>query len=387
MSLPRVTGVIWWRMGVSHYESLFRRARGDEPRRGFTRDYLQASGIAPTLREMFAGREPPYEPLVYRWSAGAYTNGRIYAAADFGRNERLAVGQFLGGVPPEPWQIGDPLSNPAITLPGDPGAAIPGAALAQWEERIEPMRPWLTMAQLDGSQGELHLRAYLELPPAELAEASLDRVPEALRERMTARTRVGAGAAAGDLPDLWFDPSDFRDPWKLAPDVAPRGPSLALVPIPVTGFGSEYRPGDEEVETAAPEPFDVDPDQRDRGTRAHNRTQNALAEALRARRLEPLSSDGEPDFDLAWEDPDGAAVVAEVKSVTSRNAERQMRLGLGQVLRYRNLVEASGRAARALLVLSDAPVDRRWVDLCRELGVGLIWMPELSPMLDEWLVV
>ncbi len=382
MSLPRVTGVIWWRMGISHYQSVFRRARADEPKDGFTRDFLQASGIGGPLRQMFGGRELPYGPIVYRWSAGAYGAGRIFAASDFEENGRIEFGQFLGGVPPEPWQIGDPRANPTITLPGDPGAAIPGPAREQWKRDIAPLGPWLAMVQLDRSQHELHLRAYLEQPPPDLAHTSLDRVPASLREAMTARARVGAGALAGeDLPELWFDPSDLRDPWKLDPDAAPARRDPVLVPLAGQAVGAAYRPGDEEVESAAPEPFDVDPDERDRGTR----TQNALANAVRGMGLIPLSPSGEPNYDLAWEAEDGRLFVAEVKSVSAANAERQLRLGLGQVLRYRDLLEGGGREAVALLALSAPPPDERWASLCRKLGIGLVWMPGLEPMLADWL--
>jgi hypothetical protein len=385
MARQRVTGVIWWRMGVSHYQSLYRRAKADEPKLGFTRDFLQASRILPQLREMFEGREPPHK-VTYRWGTGSDANGHIYPAADYDQNGRVDVGQFIGGVPPKPWRIGDPRRDPEITLPGDPNASIP-EAVEQWETGIMPLQPWLVMVQLDHDQDELHIRAYLENPPPELEEASLGRVPEELRRLMTARSQVGAGAVSGEHPDLWFDPTSFRDPWHMgqesdrpSPDATPSRPAN-----PPAALGTDYRPGDEHFESSAPEPFDVDPDQRDQGTQAHHETQNALAEIVKERGLVPRSSDGEPNFDLAWQLPDGRLIVAEVKSVTKRNVERQMRFGLGQVLRYRNLLASGGWEVAAVLALSDPPLDPRWTELCDELGVGLIWHPNLAEMLDTWL--
>jgi hypothetical protein len=78
-------------------------------------------------------------------------------------------------------------------------------------------------------------------------------------------------------------------------------------------------------------------------------------------------------------------IVAEIKSITARNEERQLRLGLGQILRYCDLVEAGGRKARGVLVTSSEPSDERWVSLCGQLGVGLIWPPDLDAALDAWL--
>jgi len=374
---------------MSHYQSLFRRARGDEPKSGFTRDYLQASGIRPVLLEMFENREPPYE-LTYEWGSGSDPNGRIFPAADYDQNGRVEVGQFIGGIPPLPWQIGDPERIPEVTLPGDPKAPIPEPARSQWIKRIKPLKPWLMMVQLEHNQGVLHLRAYLGAPTANLREASFERVPQLLRERITAPSRSAAGALASELPELWFDPDDFRDPWRIEAggEVATQDPSPARRQVQIEGqrtFGADYRAGDEEVQTAAPEPFDIDPDERDRGTRAHHETQNELAEIVRARGLLPRSPSGEPNFDLAWEGEDGRLVVIEVKSITPRNAEKQMRLGLGQLLRYRNLLSTDGSDVAAVLALSGEPVDPRWTDLCGELGVGLIWRPDLTKMLEAWL--
>jgi hypothetical protein len=52
----------------------------------------------------------------------------------------------------------------------------------------------------------------------------------------------------------------------------------------------------------------------------------------------------EPNFDLAWE-ADGTVFVAEIKSIADDNEEEQLRLGLGQVLRYRHLCRPNTRLA------------------------------------------
>jgi hypothetical protein len=131
--------------------------------------------------------------------------------------------------------------------------------------------------------------------------------------------------------------------------------------------------------------FVVDPVERDRPNRPHNKTQTARPPRPAAPRPPPRSPRGEPNFDLAWDEPDGPTVVVEVKSVTAANAERQLRLGLGQVLRYRQLLGGDGRDVRAVLALSAAPADSRWLDLCRSHGVGLIWLPEVPVNPTDWL--
>jgi hypothetical protein len=79
------------------------------------------------------------------------------------------------------------------------------------------------------------------------------------------------------------------------------------------------------------------------------------------------------NFDLAWIRNDGVIVVAEVKSITAVNEEKQLRLGLGQVLRYRQLLARDGDDVRALLAVERGPSDPSWVTLCSGLGVHLAW--------------
>ena len=114
-----------------------------------------------------------------------------------------------------------------------------------------------------------------------------------------------------------------------------------------------------------------DPALIERGLRGHRVTQNALAEALTQVGLEPLSpASGDPDWDIAWH-CEGRLYIAEVKSLTASNEERQLRLGLGQVLRYRQ--RATYARPVAVLVTERKPKDESWLLLCEHLQVQLVW--------------
>lgn len=65
--------------------------------------------------------------------------------------------------------------------------------------------------------------------------------------------------------------------------------------------------------------------------------------------------------------------VAEVKSLTVANESRQLRLGLGQVLHYRAMLQHQHPEVRPVLAVEREPSDGLWLDLCQELGVGLVW--------------
>jgi hypothetical protein len=140
--------------------------------------------------------------------------------------------------------------------------------------------------------------------------------------------------------------------------------------------GAPYRPVDETAKVCEREPFDTDPEIVERGTRAHARLQNTLAAAVAARGHEPLrATPTDPQFDLAWRD--GAELwVAEVKSTTAENEERQLRLGLGQLLRYRHSLGVGSTPVRAMLYVEHEPHDHQWAELCQSVEVTLRWPTE-----------
>ncbi|MDA8264227.1 MAG: hypothetical protein M0T79_02545, partial [Actinomycetota bacterium] len=91
----------------------------------------------------------------------------------------------------------------------------------------------------------------------------------------------------------------------------------------------------------------MDPAIVERGLKGHRKTQNAVADWLAEHGTVPLSPKrDDPDWDVAWRIND-VFYVAEVKSITVDNEERQLRLGLGQVLRYRH--EVGGNAVAVLI--------------------------------------
>jgi hypothetical protein len=131
------------------------------------------------------------------------------------------------------------------------------------------------------------------------------------------------------------------------------------------------------------EPFEVDPNAIDRATARHMELQDMLAEFVRGKHLQPLKcGEYDPDFDVAWWEED-MAVIAEIKTTTTQNESRQLRLGLGQILDYRDLLCGHDFAAvRALLVIGNRPSDERWTRLCGEHDVDLIWPETFSSLFE-----
>jgi hypothetical protein len=148
---------------------------------------------------------------------------------------------------------------------------------------------------------------------------------------------------------------------------------LPATGLPVDLLGTAYRPEDEETKAERSEVYKVDPDRIDRGTQAHRRTQNLLAALLQGRGLTPKSWSGaEPPYDLAWED--GATLfVAEIKSLTLQNEERQLRLALGQVLRYAQQLAYKDKPIQKVIAVERRPTDMTWIELCAGYEVTLVW--------------
>jgi hypothetical protein len=147
-------------------------------------------------------------------------------------------------------------------------------------------------------------------------------------------------------------------------------------------LGTEYRIADENINLAERDPFDVDPAKIERGTRRHAVLQNAVAHFLVEHGIEPRSaSSNEPEFDLLWENS-ATCFIAEVKSVTDDNEEKQLRLGLGQVLRYRSVLGRS-RGVIGVLVSEREPRDRTWLDTCRQVEILLVWPGVLERLLER----
>jgi hypothetical protein len=140
-------------------------------------------------------------------------------------------------------------------------------------------------------------------------------------------------------------------------------------------IGAEYRAADEETSVGECDPFSIDPAIVERGLRGHAATQNALASFLKNTHLLPLSpGPDEPNYDIAWKNNE-EIWIAEIKSVTSTNEEKQLRLGLGQVLRYCHILKAKGKV-HGVLVIERAPSDVTWIDLCEAHNILLVW-PEV----------
>ena len=167
---------------------------------------------------------------------------------------------------------------------------------------------------------------------------------------------------------------------RLAQEFAP-GPTDPA-PGVHRSLGRSYREADEQMSISIREPMVPDPTTIDRGNQAHAVTQNALARYVANEGWRTLSPDvGDPDYDIAWWTNE-TLYVGEVKSLTATNEESQLRLALGQILRYAALLERSGNRVQPVIVGERQPSDSAWAELCARHGVILAWPGAFGLLFD-----
>jgi hypothetical protein len=239
---------------------------------------------------------------------------------------------------------------------GRRGVVAFGEITSDPESVDDSQNPFWVKAQEPKSDPRVHVHYFVPSGlPLWLAEH-----PDTLDRLSVARARGGTVFSISS--DDWGRVIALAGGWPGAP-ITPRPKAVGEV---YTNVGR--------VPRAAPRnPFDVDPDTVDRGNQGHATTVDALADHLRAIGITPLApSPDDPAFDLAWK-RDQTYFVAEIKSVTDGNEEKQLRLGLGQVLRYRHQLSSEGRTVVAVLVAEREPNDKSWGPTCAGLSVYLVW--------------
>jgi hypothetical protein len=231
-----------------------------------------------------------------------------------------------------------------------------------------------------------------QLPIALRDEGDLDDLRSAIQAAQAA-VKIHKGTSGGNPTrrlELVVDGGARRWPGPdLQAHLVGRGRFAVRPPTPQSGSltfarAVPYRREAALSATRERKKFDTNPDLQERGAAAHTKTQNAIADVLLRHGIGPLSSrGGGASFDLGWE-WSGVLNVMEVKSVTKANEERQLRLGLGQVLRYRDLARSERFQAKAWLVAERPPTDDAWLRLCSDVAVQLTWPDDFEQrLLDQ----
>jgi hypothetical protein len=139
----------------------------------------------------------------------------------------------------------------------------------------------------------------------------------------------------------------------------------------------DYRPANTLVTSLAAEPTARDLTE---ALRQHHLLQQRIAEAaLKAEYRVISSSRHEAAFDVGWIDRGGRLNIVEVKSLERHDQAPQLRLGLGQILDYRERLHPDG----AYLAVTQRPnEDRHWRQVCDSAGIKLLAPSDVSSIFD-----
>ncbi|MBG6226676.1 5-methylcytosine-specific restriction protein B [Arthrobacter sp. CAN_A2] len=228
MTAQPVDAVWVWHFGTAAQKATYGRLGN-----GYTKDYLQLSGDCEV--HMVSHFPPAYNEatadtrfnLTYKWPKGQAA-GFFKPSAD---RHHLSWGTVDGA--PAPWKLTvNPVEEGPGTIPGDPT----GSTSDEANEHLQTLEDknlsaYLVAIKLRAEPDVLHIRAYIMNPPTDLAFASTEILPEAVR---ALTTKVGASRACASL--LFNDEGA-----ELTPDVAAvlekfeDNPNLLFVGPPGTG--------------------------------------------------------------------------------------------------------------------------------------------------------
>ena len=129
-----------------------------------------------------------------------------------------------------------------------------------------------------------------------------------------------------------------------------------------------------------------DPDKQKHASEVHFGIQNKIAAMATTKGLDPLSPLGEPKYDIAWQ-VDKTLYVIEIKSLPADNEVNQLRLGLGQILHYRQQLQDLYPDLKIVGILA---CERRtqeyktWKRICDNLKIILTYGPRFKSLFDHF---
>ena len=188
---PQPVEAVWiWGFSKAAQKATYGRLAGN----GFTKDYLQVSGVCGELM----GRMFPFAAnadectLTYKWPEASAEGSLRHP------NDRFHLRwKTTSGAPP-PWKMTpEPSEAGPQTIPGDPSKESETDALTALEEYESlGISSFLVAVKLVGEKDTLHIRAYIEDPPDGLKFASTAFLPDELRPLLS---EVGRGCASIEM--------------------------------------------------------------------------------------------------------------------------------------------------------------------------------------------
>jgi 5-methylcytosine-specific restriction protein B len=222
-----VEGIWVWRFAIT----AFRETYGRAPGKPYTQDFLQAGGPKSNtgllLHRLFgvAPFTTPRREIEYVWPGGSSPGFISYSS------DRFHVG-WPTSQAPLPWKVAvAPTAAGPETIPGDPTHTDAPSAEAEWAALdAKGLGPFLVAVKLVGEDSKLHVRAYLDNPPAGMEWAALSQLPQTVQDAARSTSARDLSEALEVLGGATADPEVMDIINGLE-----ENPNLLLVGPPGTG--------------------------------------------------------------------------------------------------------------------------------------------------------
>ncbi|WP_454158140.1 McrB family protein [Microbacterium lacticum] len=180
MAVQSVEAVWVWQFSVAAFKATYGRFEASGGDDSYTKDYLQVSGeCGRLLSALFhvPERRGGRTDITLVWPGGQGPGFVSYSS------DRFHLAWPRENEPPV-WKVTPaPTEQTVASIPGDPSHDNPYSADAEWAQlEARDMQPFLVAVKLLGETDRLHLRAYMDNPPAGMEWAALDRLPQVVQE-------------------------------------------------------------------------------------------------------------------------------------------------------------------------------------------------------------
>jgi 5-methylcytosine-specific restriction protein B len=225
MTGKAVEAVFFWRYNLSAFRAVYGRFPGTT----HSKDFLQSPAAQYPIIDRILKRTGQDVPIEFRWPTGSRQGEWRLSAAD--ARGQLAWQTNAGA--PIPWKVGNPSTDPAATIPGDPNATSEQGAEQEWQRLSgQNLGPWILAIKLASENAVLHCRTYLQNPPPGLEGRGISQLPPIVR---SAIERLPSNSGSGTVT---FEPSaGLRAPALVSRTLAAlkRDPNVLLIGPPGTG--------------------------------------------------------------------------------------------------------------------------------------------------------
>jgi 5-methylcytosine-specific restriction protein B len=222
-----VKAVFYYRYSRSAFRALYARITGQG---GYTKDFLQVrQAVQHRLDVLFDRGEDLRVPIVYKWPGGQEDG-------HWGWTDVRGNLKWFTQNKPLPWTVGDPATNPAISLQATVGLTDPTLADNEYARIMASGHtPWLVGVILRDDPRAMHVRMYFDQAPAGFEGRDLDGLPEIISSAIREQREDCGIVEFAESNEVAYESLNAPELARKIMDALSLEPNVLLVGPPGTG--------------------------------------------------------------------------------------------------------------------------------------------------------